>query len=121
MLRPNIQQNTSPDTDAWREAKAAELTKQLHRADMRDDWRARAGEITARVLRDLAPEFQEQVLRPRLRKLNDDLTRCWRDRDRETGDFELDRFELSLRLAVEELGRGASAKPQPAEGSATGH
>jgi hypothetical protein len=114
------------DEDNWQQACADEFSKQLHRAEPGEEWRARVLEIMKRVLHGLADELQEEIVRPRVRGLNAELTHCLSDGDVEAGNFAIDKFELGLRLAVEELAHAGaesaaateSVKPESAAGSA---
>jgi hypothetical protein len=96
-MRQNIHGLT--DEAHWRQAKNSDLASRLKPADPRIEWKQRTLEIAERVLHGLAPELQAELLRPYARELGEQLRDCdWRD-----GDFHIDRFEVALRLAVEQL------------------
>jgi hypothetical protein len=96
-MRQNI--HGLPDEHHWRLAKNNDLAQRLRPNDPRPQWKARVLEISERVLHGLAPELQEEILRPYARELGEQLRDCgWR-----AGDFHIDRFEVALRLAVEQL------------------
>jgi hypothetical protein len=61
MLEPNsIQQNHSPVEREWRDAKSAELTREL--TDRRIQWKARAPERASPVPAGVAAEVKHEIL-----------------------------------------------------------
>jgi hypothetical protein len=71
-------------------------------------WRARAKEIVKSIAAGKSRQVKEQIVQllrtdPQLVDLDERLLRCWRRGDRAGGEFQLDRFEILLRSAVERL------------------
>jgi hypothetical protein len=76
-------------------------------------WRARTKEIANRVLLGQPQEMKLQVVRllktdPRFKDIDERLLRCWRRKDRDAGDFLIDKFDIELSSAIEKLGKGES-------------
>jgi hypothetical protein len=73
--------------------------------DPRSAWQQRVVEISQRLLSELTPELQDELVRPLARELGDQLRDLYRAGDYQRGDFEIDKFELGLRLVLEQLQR----------------
>jgi hypothetical protein len=66
-------------------------------------WRERAREIIQRTTGHLPREERVKLVREQQAWVECQIEKAWRTKDRELGDYSLDRFEILLRSAVERL------------------